>query len=582
MLSASADETLEKPVLPSASKLAGWGGGLAFACLTFVLLVVTAPTLAIVWDEGFTLGREERVRLWLRACRDPAAFARDWKPPIRELVQTDALKPPSADQIDTRSKLLSPRVLDWFWPFAREEPHGHPPFYALVGLVGDLLAPSWDLLPRARLGPMLLFSSVSGLLFTFMFSRFGVWPALLSSFAWIAQPNLFAHAHYATYDAVLTSLWVCAILAFAGWRESLAGNSGGAGKSLPWLVCLGVLIGCAADTKLTGWLLPLPFLAWSILFSERRGWKGLIASGFIALVIIYIFNPAYWNDPIGGMERFFRSNLTRGKTIPILTMFLGRIYKTPVDSLPWYNTLIWTLFVTPIGFLAFAIVGVVRAVRSPSKEWFATLTVFHWVLLMAIRSLPHAPGHDGVRQFLPAFGCLAILAGLGAEVAAKRLKGLGKILIAAAMIEGATSVALFMPVPLSYFSPIVGGLPGASALGMEPTFYWDSLTDDALERLALRVGPSAKVAFIRYPIGTLELRKLKGRLQWVRRPGEKPDWYVIQNRPGEFGELDRRLIAKYQKEHVLVSKFEVPLIWSFPMEAVESTRLEIQRGGGRR
>ena len=206
--------------------------------------------------------------------------------------------------------------------------------------------------------------------------------------------------------------------------------------------------------------------------------------GFKALVVIYLFNPAYWNDPIAGLERFFRSNLTRGKTIPISTMFLGQIYKTPVNSLPWYNTLVWTLFVTPVGFLALAIVGVVRTLRRRGRNGSALLVVCHWTLLMVLRALPHAPGHDGVRQFLPAFGCLAILAGLGAETAVKRFRIWGKLLIAAACVEGVVSVALFMPVPLSYFSPIVNGLPVASSLGMEPTFYWDALTDDALERLA--------------------------------------------------------------------------------------------------
>ena len=39
-------------------------------------------------------------------------------------------------------KLLFDRdVLAWFWPFAREEPHGHPPFYALLGLIGDFAGP---------------------------------------------------------------------------------------------------------------------------------------------------------------------------------------------------------------------------------------------------------------------------------------------------------------------------------------------------------------------------------------------------------------------------------------------------------
>ena len=68
------------------------------------------------------------------------------------------------DQIDTRGKLLfDPAVLAWFWPFAREEPHGHPPFYALVGLVGDFLVPTWAPLPRARFGPMLFCMSDTSL-----------------------------------------------------------------------------------------------------------------------------------------------------------------------------------------------------------------------------------------------------------------------------------------------------------------------------------------------------------------------------------------------------------------------------------
>ena len=38
----------------------------------------------------------------------------------------------------------------------------------LVGLAGDVLAPSRALLPRARLGPMIVFSLASGALFAFL------------------------------------------------------------------------------------------------------------------------------------------------------------------------------------------------------------------------------------------------------------------------------------------------------------------------------------------------------------------------------------------------------------------------------
>ena len=34
---------------------------------TLALLIATEPGLSIVWDEGYTLGRIERVRLWFSA-----------------------------------------------------------------------------------------------------------------------------------------------------------------------------------------------------------------------------------------------------------------------------------------------------------------------------------------------------------------------------------------------------------------------------------------------------------------------------------------------------------------------------------
>src|SRR5204862_7182837 len=112
--------------------------------------------------------------------------------PGEELIQwQNTTRPPRRDQFDTRSKLLfDPQVLAWFWPFAREEPHGHPPFYALLGLAGDVLAPYWQDLPRARLGPILLFSFTAGLLFHFMASRRGSSAAIGAAAAWVLPPKL--------------------------------------------------------------------------------------------------------------------------------------------------------------------------------------------------------------------------------------------------------------------------------------------------------------------------------------------------------------------------------------------------------
>jgi len=543
-------------------------GGLAVVVATLALMVATEPYLAIVWDEGQGLGREDRVRLWFRALRDPGGFAATFEPP-RVAHWQEKIPPPRRDQVDTRAKLFEPRTLAWFWPFAREEPLGHPPFFALVGLAGDALVPSWSTLPRARFGPMLVFSLTAGALYLFAARRWGLTPAALSAGAWVLQPNLFALGHYATYDALLAGLWVGSILAFVG-----ATRLGEAASDAPprWgrVLLFGLLAGCAAATKLTGWFLPWPFVAWTLLRRDRRGAWTLAIGGAVALATLYALIPPWWADPVGGFEQFLRSNLTRAQTIPIKTLFLGRVYQTPIESLPWYNTLVWTVFATPVGFLGLALAGARRGLVRAQAEPVAALALGHWAALLVLRSLPHTPGHDGIRQFLPAFGCLALVAGPGAAWAVGRFGRWGQALLAASLAEGALSVALMMPVPLSYFSPLVGGLPGASALGMEPTFFWDALTDEPIDWLNGHTGPLEKVKFATETSAWTLLRD-EGRLRpgiWRNDPGHWA-WYVVQNRPGSFSWIDRDLVAHARPAHVVL-KQGVPLIWIFPFAEVEA------------
>jgi 4-amino-4-deoxy-L-arabinose transferase-like glycosyltransferase len=538
---------------------------------TMALMLATEPLLVIGWDEGYVLGREARLRDWFRALADPPGFAAKWRPtpPTQELVQLDRVPPPTAAQLNSRAKLLFDQdVLAWFWPFAREEPHGHPPFYCEIGLVGDLIAPSWPVLARARLGPILLFSLTAGAIFAFVAARWGYGAATLAAGSWVFQPNLFGHGHYAAYDAVLSALWVLAIIAFT--KAVIPHGSGSApiGRAArwSWTAVLGVILGCAAAIKLTGWFLPLPFLAWAAWSRDRRAFAVLLAGLAIAGVVVMALIPPWWTDPIGGIIRFFRSNLTRGSSRPIKVEFLGIVYDSPNQSLPWYNTIVWTVMVTPVGFLAFGTLGLIAAVSRRRSEPIGPLIAGHWAFLMILRALPHTPAHDGVRLFLPAFGLLAMLGGLGARWLLDRSARWGTAAIVAALAEGITSVAVMMPVPLSYFSPIVGGLPGAAALGMEPTYYWDALTPDARRWLAEHTPPGRSFAFATNPTSWLYLRRTGelSRLFWPIDPFRDPPlWYVVQNRPGDFSEVNQAL-ARQGRAAYVVTKLRVPLVWIFP------------------
>ncbi len=553
------------------------------AIATAALMLATEPSLAIAWDEGYTLGREARLRWWFRALADPPGFAAKWRPPAIELVQADRhqVPPPTSAQVDSRAKLLFDRdVVAWFWPFAREEPHGHPPFYALLGLASELVAPSsWRELPRARLGPILLFSLTAGAIHAFAAARWGRWPATLAAASWVLQPNLFSNGHYAAYDAVLASLWVLAVLVFSRAvipATAVASASPGGAARWGWTILFGVILGCAAATKLTGWFLPLPFLAWAAWSRDRAGLIVLLAGMAIAGVVLFALVPPWWSDPIGGVERFLRSNLTRARTQPIEVQFLGKIYDTPRESLPWYNTLALTVMVTPVGFLLLGAWGLVAAVSRRKEEPVGPLIAGHWLLLMTLRAMPHTPGHDGVRLFLPAFGMLALLGGVGARRLIERSARWARIAVAAAIVEGIVSLAVMMPVPLSYFSPVVGGLPGASAIGMEPTYYWDALDADARKWLAEHTPPGRTIQFATNPTSWLYLRgtgELPRRIFPFDPDLKYPDppiWYVVQNRPGPFLEVDRALIARVHPAYV-VTKLGVPLIWIFPAD--EARRL---------
>ncbi len=552
------------------------------ALASLICLLATEPFLAIVWDEGYTLGREARVRAWFQALGDPQAFASTWNPPSVELVQPDQepsrgrepVVPPTRDQIQDRG-LFDPEVIAWFWPFAREEPHGHPPFYALVGLLGDLLTPWRADLARARFGPMLVFSLVAGAIYGFFACRYGRGPAILAVSAWLLQPRLFAHAHYAAYDALLASLWVGVILAFA-----LAVERPARWPRWAWVVGFGWILGAALATKFTAWFLPVPFLVWTVIYRDRRGFLTLLAAAPIALLTVWVLIPTWWVAPFDGLNRFFESNLSRGETIVIATQFLGQVYQTPVESLPWYNSLALTVFVTPVGFLALAILGLFRACRRFRVERFGVLVIGHWAFLLLLRALPNVPGHDGVRLFLPAFGCLALASGLGAAWVLEWWGRGGRLILGTAVLEGVLSVTMMMPVPLSYFSPIVGGLPGAAKLGMEPTYYWDALTPEVLTWLNENTPPGQAVLFSNYYSTSFLYLRQTGKIEApVFSPFEQAPiaWYVVQNRPGSMNSFHRNLIRSGRPTQTF-EKWGVPLIWVYSRKEVETLTASRKNG----
>jgi hypothetical protein len=302
-------------------------------------------------------------------------------------------------------------------------------------------------------------------------------------------------------------------------------------------------LGLTLSCKLTGWLAPLPFVVWAAVYRDRAAARALVVGIPVALATFVVFNPPLWHQPLAGLVKFFSLNLHRPPELNISTQFLGRMYNLDFP-LPWYNTLVWTAVVVPLGLLALAMAGLAHVGRHARSEPAGVLVALQWAVLLVARALPGVPPHDGIRLFLPSFAMLAALAGLGCHALRRSPSTVRRLFLASVFALSATSLLWYAPQWLSYYNLVLGGLPGATAVGMEPTYYWDALDPSVLDWLERHTPPGEKISFGSAPPENLALLRKWGVLRRDYRqdsPGRFV-WYVIQRRPSAWEPCDQWLI----------------------------------------
>ena len=498
------------------------------AGLCATLLLATSARMAIVWDEGDTIVRAEQAAG--RLGWQPAAEPRTDKP-HRTAHAEDGSPPPT--------------VADWPYTTVHE---GHPPLAGIVIALGTRLAPAWlDPLTRARFGPILLFSLAAAAMYYRLLGDYGVRAVgIMAVAALLTMPRMFAHAHYATLDGPVTACWLLAWAAFAP-----------ACRDLRWTPVFGLALGLALSAKFSGWLAIAPFAAWTVLYRDWRGLRALAVGVPIAVALFVLVNPPLWDQPLAGLRTFFELNLHRADRpgLNVTTWFFGHMYDLD-HPLPWYNSLVWTaITVTPI-VLLLGMVGIVASVRRWRTDRASMLLVLNWATLVVVRALPNAPPHDAERLILPSFAFFAALVGVGIGRGLYRdtlleprkipAQGWAKVAMVIALAAASFDTVGYFPYELSYYSRLVGGLRGATALGLEPTYYWDALDDETLAWLAEHTASDEKVAFQAAPPRNLVLLKRWGRLERLPDEPGRFRWYVVQRRPSAWQPADRWLIEHEQ------------------------------------
>ena len=514
----------------------------------WAVLTVTAPGIPIVWDEAEYFVRARNIVEWFRVL--PNALSKE----------------------DIRT----------YWLFIHYA-EGHPAGFALPIALGQWLASNIvDPLTAARLGPITVFSAACAAVAVRLRGTYGMVAAIVAPITLLTFPRVFSEAHFATQDGQLTAwwllLWVIQSGPARGWTHTIG---------------FGVVLGLTTATKFTGWIAWMP-TALSQVFHRNAAAIGRLFVIFpVALLIFYVVNPPIWHEPLNGLRQHFHHNLDRANTLNISTQFLGRTYNV-TNPLPWYNTLVWLVFTTPLPTFALGCVGLWHCLARPTV--FSLTLMVHWITLMVVRALPGAPPHDGIRLFLPAFGFWCVFAGIGAQrvfdligtVRALAPRLALRLALSAALLASAVNLARYYPQTLSHYSLMAGGVRGAADKGMEPAYWWDALDNDVLKWLNERTDPGEAIAFS--PAFNIGLLRDWGRLRAHSvDAGTQPfKWYVLQNRPGMFTRVDRLLLNREKPAYVKYAgrrrsgtavprDLDVPLISVFSADQYQRARRRAER-----
>jgi len=431
----------------------------AAALVVVAVLAILVPELdrpGVTWDEPEYFASVERIQAWAaevirdpRLALDAEAIQAAWDPPDRRYYNP------------------------------------HPPVYKEGMAVtewafGEALGP----VAGYRLFSASLFALLAGLLVWTVGGVAGLPAGIGAALSLVLMPRLVGHAHFATSDIPLTFYWTLAVLSFAGFLR----RGGGARLSLA-----AIALGLALGTKFTGWLLPVPLLVWAVL--ERR-WIPWIVSLSLGFLVAWLFAPPAWHDPRGALFGLFEASLTRDETIPIATVYFGRVYDYMV---PWHQAIVMMLITVPVGILSLAVIGTAdlgrsRALLRPSdsRAALARLSLLQIGFFLALMALPTSPNHDGVRLFLPAFPFVAILAGLALgrldDALRDRFEGrlaiLGLLLLMSAyLLPAFRQERKIAPYWLSYYNELIGGIRGAATRGMEVTYWYDAVTPEFISEV---------------------------------------------------------------------------------------------------
>lgn len=411
----------------------------------------------------------------------------------------------------------------------------HPPLGRwLLGLASTLGEP-FEVLLRGgpdpvglyivsgRIAPALAFGALVGLVASAAGRRYGRSAAAVAGVSLAIMPRCFAHAHLGALDTFIAYFWTLALLSAARAVESR--------RPVLAMTVAGLAWGLALLTKIHAWFLPPIVLAWALMrLRPGRAMAATAAWAASGLLTFFAGWPWLWSDPVGRLRAYLGTGVDR---VAIRVLYFGQVYAD--RDVPWHYPWFYLAATVPVGLLALGAWGMARGWRDRRADPFPILLAGSiGVFLVAFST--RIPVYDGDRLFLVAFPLLAILIGRGFAALREPAGRRGRAALVALVVGQGYGVAAFHPFGLSYYNLLVGGLPGARAMGLELTYWGDAVDGPLLDRLATeaRKGDTAAMAPTLAPDqGTVATTRRLARIPVVIRDQEatgRADFLIVSRR----------------------------------------------------
>jgi len=458
-----------------ARKLDRWDAAVCvlLSALYLTLLLSTVHDLGYARDEGFYFQAARSYEAWF------------------ELLGSDF------------RRAMEPATVDRYW----SANHEHPALMkSLFALSHRYLFSGWQLFREqgtAYRFPGMLVSTL-GVAVTYLWGarerEMGRLAGVVSALSLALMPRVFYHSHLACFDMPVTAMLLLTSYAYA---RSLEGGWG-------WAVATGISYGLLLDTKHNAWLLPAAFAVHFLItrgkqaFSELRAWRWPVPHAFLAMLLLsplvfYAGWPWIWHDTLPRLREYANFHLQH----EYYNMeFLGQTYwKPPMPRLyAWLMTLATVPGVTLLSFL----LGLGFCFRRrPFRS-----TPLLWLLCLLMCYAPWwsntTPIFGGTKHWMTAYPFLCLFAGRGFALVASRIAESFRARSWAFAIPSAVALSVLLgplymtlhstPWGLSFYTPLVGGAPGAASLGLNRTFW--GYTTGALQGEINQRAPERAYVFV--------------------------------------------------------------------------------------